>query len=208
METKKIIRSISCIIMAMLLCLGVGGCTSNQQWEPQTSAIYEAIVPEGVTVTFKDEQDPIQHTYYLQFEGNLFGYIDLHTQSTYVSRYIDDYRNFFRDCGTRGKNTEKLNDQGKRIIYFDFYCESGYKPCAKIRETLYRGEEIIIIDKDYTLAKGKTTIDELVDIPERVTMYCRQGEVYYIVTLFECSEPKSDEWLLGIGLDLSSNSSW
>ena len=201
MKTKRKISIISCMLMALLFCQGIVGCTSTEQDTSSKKVIYKAMLPQGVSATFKDWENSIRYTYHLQFENFVSGTICRHTQRSYAYEYVDDYRNFFADAGITEITTQQLGDMEKRVLYFTY----NSRHCAKIRGTLYRGEEIIIIDKDYTLAKEQTTIDEEVDIPTRVTMYCRQGDVYYIVNLSGFSEAKSDEWLLSFGLDLSSN---
>ena len=199
MKVKDIIRIISCILMAILLCLGTAGCTTGKIGTSPKKVIYDPLLPEGVTATLEEREDQIRYTYHLEFEDDTVGAIYLHTKSSYAYEYVLKYRNHFYD---EEVTTQQLGDTGKRVLYYSYDGDSTQY--AKIRGTLHRGEEIIIIDKDYTLPKGQTAIDETVDVPQRVAMYCRQGDTYYIVNISGFTEAKSDEWLLSFGLDLSS----
>ena len=197
MKVKNIIRIIAGMLMIILLCLGITGCTTRRLGTSPQKVIYDPMLPEGVTATLKEWEDAIRYTYNLQFEDDTRGAIYVHTKSSYAYEYVWNSRNYYR---TEIISTQQLGDSGKRLLIYD---NGEATKSAKIRGTLYRNEEIIIIDKDYTLAKGQTTIDETVDIPQFVRLYCRQGDVYYIVYLSGFSEVKSDEWILSFGLDLS-----
>lgn len=199
MRTKKTIRIISCLLVAILLSLGIAGCTTSRLGTSPKKVIYDPMLPEGVTATLKEWEDPIRYTYNLQFEDDTVGAIYLHTKSSYAYEYVLKYRNCSYD---EEVTTQQLGDTGKRVLYYSY--EGDSTKYAKIRGTLHRGEEIIIMEKYYTLAKGQTEIDETADIPKRVAMYCRQGDTYYIVNISGFTEAKSDEWLLSFGLDLSS----
>lgn len=198
MRTKKTIRIISCLLVAILLSLGIAGCTTSRLGTSPKKLIYDPMLPEGVTATLKEWEDQIRYTYQLQFEDGTVGAIYLHTKSSYAYEYVLKYRN----CYYEEVTTQQLGDTGKRVLYYSF--EGDSTKYAKIRGTLHRGEEIIIMEKYYTLAKGQTEIDETADIPIQVAMYCRQGDTYYIVNISGFTEAKSDEWLLSFGLDLSS----
>lgn len=199
MQTKKTIRIISCLLVAILLSQGIAGCTTSRLGTSPKKVIYDPMLPEGVTATLEEGEDQIRYTYHLEFKEDTVGAIYLHTKSSYAYEYVLKYRNYFYD---EEVTTQQLADTGKRVLYYSY--EGDSTKYAKIRGTLHRGEEIIIIDKDYTLAKSQTEIDETVDVPRYVTMYCRQGDTYYIVKLSGFTEVKSDEWFLGFGLDLST----
>lgn len=204
MRTNKIIRIVLCIFMVSLVCLEIVGCSFETNNESQKQEVYKAIVPQDVTVKLEKTVNSLGSTYYsyrLEYDENGVGSINFHTKSSYAYEFVHDYRNRFVSSGAENIMREFLDDTGKRIVYYDY---GGTQKYADIRGTLLRGEETIIINKRYDLARGQTTIDEAVDIPAYVTMYCRQGDIYYIVKLSGFSEVKADAWFLSLGLDLSS----
>lgn len=202
MRIKNTIRMLSYILVAIFICQGVTGCVSTQTGPANKKVIYKAIVPQGVTATLKEQKESDLYNYTLKFEDKVLGGIYFHTRDSYAYEYVLYYRKSVSDSGVKELKIEPLGDTGKRVLYLNY---GGAQWKAKIRGTLHRGEENIIIDKNYVLAKGQTSIDETIDIPTYVTMYCRQGENYYIIKLSGFSEVKSDEWLLSFGLDLSGN---
>lgn len=158
--------------------------------------VYDAKLPQDTQVS-DVYMNGTTYSIYLKFNRTIaeYAWIDYLDKDSYVHEFALGYRQYFGIDNEDLKRVEELGDSEKRVLY------RRSSPYANVRYQVTRGEEIVIVDKEYYLSRGQTTLDEEKDTLAAVTMYCTQGDIYYIVTLTQFTEVPTDEWLLQIGLE-------
>ena len=146
--------------------------------------LYEPTMPQGSTVAevyWKGDA----YSYYVKMSDESFGYVRYHTKDIYERKYQQEYVEYFDKDTVTITGLERIDE--KEIIHYKTSMASLYN----VRYTLTSGDKALTVDKRYYSSD---------DIPNRVTLYCTDGILYYTVMLHSLKEDPTDEWLLQFGL--------
>ena len=165
---------------------GILTCDFNNLYIPALpqNGIYSDISWEGEGYSF-----------YIDLEGEPFGFFHLNSKENHDRNYKYDITDFFdRDTIT----LNRTEDLGNEKTAFYYTTQAGYY--VRLRYSLKDGDRTYQVDKTYRLNDSEESIDEATAIPQRISMYCSQDEVYYSIKLHEFDGVPTDEWLLQIGI--------
>ena len=116
-------------------------------------------------------------------------------EKDYQSKYQQDYVNFLSNNNIT-VTSQTVDKNGKTITRYD--TDAGtYK---SIQYTLTEGNKTIAVDKLYCLKTNNSSSDTSGSIPYRVTLYCTEGDQYYIFVLSDFDIAPTDQWLLKFGI--------
>ena len=147
--------------------------------------LYEPMLPQGSNVIEVYWMGDT-YAYLVMMSDESFGYVRYYTKEKYDQNYSYEYEEFFdRDTITV---TGVEESDGKEITH--------YKTSTGVSEyqemyTLTNGNKTIKVNRRYYSSD---------DIPNRVALYCSEGNLYYTVILYSLKEDPTDEWLLQFGL--------
>ncbi len=135
------------------------------------------------------------YAFSLSIDENISGTIQYLTKSIYESWYLDDYQNYLKSDTIHITKTEMINGDQKAIYY---YTSEG--KFVKVQYSFHKNGKEYCIDKSYTLSMKNKSFKFTPNVPVKVKIYCIDGDLHYITTLFGFTEDPTDAWLLQFGL--------
>lgn len=135
------------------------------------------------------------YDFYVDLEGKPFGFFSVWTKRIYDQNYKYYITDFFDRNTIRLIRAEELGN-GKTAFYYS--TGAGYY--VEIRYTLEDNSRTFVVSKTYRLNSSDEIIDEATKIPEEMSIYGNQGDVYYKIKLYEFESVPTDEWILQFGV--------
>ena len=137
----------------------------------------------------------LNYSFSISVDNDWSGIIHYYTEKQYKSVFTADYVEYFNNQNITITKVETM-DNGKVLTHYK--TRSG--EFMQERYSLTDGEKTFIVDKTYRLSMNNTMIPTSYTVPYNVTLYCTEGNVNYVVDLFDFSETPTDSWLLNFGL--------
>lgn len=159
--------------------------------------LYEPVLPaEGAVgmVCWKGEE----YGFLFGFSSKMHGVFLYEQQGLYNEIYAKEYENSFNNDNVAVTKIENLPDNKQAI-----YSTTRTADLKNIRFTLSDQGKTFAVDKMFCLRLEPelSALGSVSDtVPVSVTLYCMEGNQYYIINLYDLEEDPTDEWLLSFGI--------
>lgn len=163
---------------------GILSCNFNK--------LYEPVLPLGGTVTSVSWAGDC-YSFCVEFSNVAWGFVNYYSAEAYNEIYQRNYENYFNKDTITVTSTEQIDNGQKVVTYYNGHF-------MNVRYTLQNGTKTVVVDKMYELNNENETIATSSSVPQRIALYCIDGEVYYGIDLHNLSEAPSDEWLMQFGM--------
>ena len=136
------------------------------------------------------------YSFSITTNNGTFGYVHCYSKDVYEEKFQRDYKDYFKKDTVNVTKTESFS-KNKTATYYS----TKTSELMNLRYELSEKNISTTVDKTYLINSLSSVIQTSSSHPYNITLYCAQGDLYYVVDIFEISKEPSDEYLMKFRMD-------